>query len=49
MTKVASEVTIGNLADTDLMMNESRILSFVSSMESLSVCSKEHIYNNAPC
>ena len=39
-TKVASEFGIGNSMVTDLK-NESRIQSFISSMESLSVCSKE--------
>ena len=41
-TKVASEFGIGNSTVTDLKKKESRIQSFVSSMESLSVCSKEH-------
>ena len=36
-TKVAGEFGIGNSMVTDLKKNESRIRSFVSSMESLSV------------
>ena len=40
-TKVASEFGIGNSTVTDLKENESRIRSLVSSMESLSICSKE--------
>ena len=40
MTNIASEFGIGNFAVTDLKNNKSRILSFVLSMESLSVCSK---------
>ena len=39
-TKVGGEFGIGNSMVTDLKKNESRIRSFVSSMESLSVCSK---------
>ena len=39
-TKVASEFDIGNSTVNDLK-KESRIQSFISSMESLSVCSKE--------
>ena len=38
-TKVASEFGIGNSTVTDLKKKESRIRLFVSSMESLSVCS----------
>ena len=38
--KVAGEFGIGNSMVTDLKKNESRIRSFVSSMESLSVCLK---------
>ena len=41
-TSIASEFGIGNSTVTDLKKNESRIRAFVSSMESLSVCSKEH-------
>ena len=40
-TKVGSEFGIGNSTVTDLKKNESRIRSLVSSMESLSVRSKE--------
>ena len=40
-TKVPGEFGIGNSTVTDLKKNESRIQLFVSSMESLSVCSKE--------
>ena len=40
VTKVAGEFGIGNSMVTDLKKNESRIRSFVSSMESLSVCLK---------
>ena len=40
-SKVASEFGIGNSTVTDLKKNESKILSFVSSIESLSVCSNE--------
>ena len=40
-SKIASEFGIGNSTVTDLKKNESKIRSFVSSMESLSVCLKE--------
>ena len=40
-TSIASEFGIGNSTVTYLKKNESRIRTFVSSMESLSVCSKE--------
>ena len=39
-TKVAGEFGVDNSIVTDLKKNESRIQSFVSSMESLSVCLK---------
>ena len=49
-TKVASEFGIGNSTVTDLKKNRSRIRLLVSSMESLSVCSKErkimHLVDN---
>ena len=40
-TKIASEFGIGNSTVTDIKKNESSIRSFVSTMESLSVSSKE--------
>ena len=46
VNKVASELGIGNSTMTDVK-NKSRVQSFVSSMESLSVRSKEH--KKAPC
>ena len=41
VTKVASEFGIGNSTVTDLKKKESRIRSFILSMESLSVCWNE--------
>ena len=50
IAKVASEFGIGNSIATDLKKNRSRIRLLVSSMESLSVCSKErkimHLVDN---
>ena len=40
-TKIAKEFGIGNSTVTDIKKNESSIRSFVSTMESLSVSSKE--------
>lgn len=40
-TKLATEFGIGNATVTDLKKNEAKIRAFVSSMESLSVSSKQ--------